>query len=432
MKKRLFKIAFLVLLLVVVPKNIKAVTFSVIKSTDNVRPGDTVLISVQATDVTSVDSVYGYSMNLDYDGSLIDFVNDEGTSYSNLSNTPGRLSITSKTSEGINSGFEVARFNIKVKDGVGAGSSNIKLDGTCKINDDDNSKCNYNGSSLTVVALGTEASLSSLSIPNTTLTPGFSPDVTDYKATVQDITSITVDATASDSNAKIAITDNYKALQKGDNKIDIVVTSEDGNNKKVYTVVVTLNLTPTAEELKKADATLKGLAIKNQKIEFDPAEKKYYLTVDNSVNELEITAVANNDKAKVAIEGNKKISVGKNTIKITVTSEDGTKTENYQIIVTKKEADKEITQTCPNLNNIGNWNAFIWIIITVIALVTFTLGILLGYILCKKGVLQKIFKKKQKEETPVEIETLSDTIDLSETVKSVNDDMNKTGNKKGQ
>ena len=96
----------------------------------------------------------------------------------------------------------------------------------------------------------------------------------------------------------------------------------------------------------------------------------------------------------------------------------------------KKEADKEITQTCPNLNNMGNWNAFIWIIITVIALVTFTLGIFLGYILCKKGVLQKLFKKKEKEEGPVEIETLSDTIDLSETLKTINDGNNKK--KKGQ
>lgn len=429
MKKRLFKLAFLAFMLVVIPSNIKAVTFSVIKSTDNVKPGSTVLISVMANDVNSVDSLYGYALTLKYDGSLIDFVNDEGTSYSNLSNNPGTLTINSKFSEGLTSDVEVARFNVRVKDGVAAGSSNFNLSGTCKINDD-TGDCTYNGSSLSVAALGTDASLSSLSIPNTTLSPGFSSDVTDYKATVQDITSVTVDASATDPNATIAITDNYKSLQKGDNKIDIVVTSEDGNNKKTYTVVVTLNVTPTAEELLKQDTTLKSLTIKNQKLDFDKAEKKYYLTVENSVDSLNITAVPTNEKAKVQIEGNKKINVGKNTIKITVTSEDGTKTDTYQIIVTKKEAEKEITQTCPNLNNMGNWNAFIWIIITVIALVTFTLGIFLGYILCKKGVLQKLFKKKEKEEVPVEIETLSDTIDLSETLKTINDGNNKK--KKGQ
>ena len=53
-------------------------------------------------------------------------------------------------------------------------------------------------------------------------------------------------------------------------------------------------------------------------------------------------------------------------------------------------------------------------------LVTFTLGIVLGYFLCKKDILNKIFTKKEKpQEEAVEVETLSDTIDLSETVKEV-------------
>ena len=111
MKKRLFKLAFLAFMLVVIPSNIKAVTFSVIKSTDNVRPGSTVLISVMANDVNSVDSLYGYALTLKYDGSLIDFVNDEGTSYSNLSNNPGTLTINSKFSEGLTSDVEVARWS---------------------------------------------------------------------------------------------------------------------------------------------------------------------------------------------------------------------------------------------------------------------------------------------------------------------------------
>ena len=46
-------------------------------------------------------------------------------------------------------------------------------------------------------------------------------------------------------------------------------------------------------------------------------------------------------------------------------------------------------------------------------------NIVLGYFLCKKDVLKKLFKKKEKVEIPVEVETMSDTIDLSETVKEV-------------
>ena len=59
---------------------------------------------------------------------------------------------------------------------------------------------------------------------------------------------------------------------------------------------------------------------------------------------------------------------------------------------------------------------------------TFTLGIVLGYFLCKKEVLKKIFKKK-KEEEPVAIETLSDTIDLSDTVKQAKKEAKKEDKK---
>ena len=56
-------------------------------------------------------------------------------------------------------------------------------------------------------------------------------------------------------------------------------------------------------------------------------------------------------------------------------------------------------------------------------LLTFTLGIVLGYYVCKKDIVKKLIEKRNKikkeKEEPVEIETLSDTIDLSETVKKV-------------
>ena len=42
--------------------------------------------------------------------------------------------------------------------------------------------------------------------------------------------------------------------------------------------------------------------------------------------------------------------------------------------------------------------------------------------LVKKIVLGKIFKKKVEEEEPVEIQTLSDTIDLSDVVEEIKDE----------
>ena len=103
-------------------------------------------------------------------------------------------------------------------------------------------------------------------------------------------------------------------------------------------------------------------------------------------------------------------------------SKDKSKNETYTIIVTREDEKKEIIKTCPDSTSKKEW-----IIFTASLLLTFTLGIVLGYFLCRKEVLNKLFKKKQKEEVPVEIETLSDTIDLSNTVKKV---ANTEGDKK--
>ena len=416
MKKQIIKVFLMALILFAVPNSIKAATFSVTKSADNIKPSGEFIVIVKASNFESDESITGYTLYIDYDVTKIEFVSDEGSPLSNISSNGGRITITNKDGTEQKSDFELAKIKMRAKNNASAGSSNLSLSGSC------GNSCN--GANVTVAALGTDATLSSLSIPNTTLNPEFSSGTTSYRTSIQDITSLTVNATPTDSSAKVQISDNYKNLQKGDNKIDVVVTSEDGNNQKTYTINVTLNMTPTEEELLKANATLKELKVKDQKLDFDPNEKKYYLTVDNKIEKLEVTAKATNDKAKVTVENNSKLKVGKNTIKITVVSEDTTKTETYQIIVTRNEAEKEVKKTCPDINNMSNWTNMIWIVISITAFVTFTLGIVLGYFLCKKDVLHKIFKKKNRkkknDEEAVPIETLSDTIDLSDTINEIN------------
>ncbi len=69
--------------------------------------------------------------------------------------------------------------------------------------------------------------------------------------------------------------------------------------------------------------------------EFNKAIKEYYLVVDNTVENLEVVAFAENNEATVTISGNENLQMGKNTINIIVESKDKTKTENYKIYVTK-------------------------------------------------------------------------------------------------
>ena len=280
-----------------------------------------------------------------------------------------------------------------------------------------------NGSTISISELSGDSSLKSLKIPNGQLDPAFKSDVYNYKTTVTDVTAIDIDAKPNNGGAQVSITPNYKELKKGDQDVSIVVTAENGA-QSTYTIKVTLKTTPTPEEIKLADATLKNITIKGYKLDFNKDEKKYYLTVDYDVKKLTVNTVANNEKANVQITGNDKLIVGKNTIKIQVTSEDKTKTETYQIIVTRNPEEKEIVETCPDETSTTEW-----IIFTAGMLLTFTLGIVLGYFLCKKEILKKIFKKK-KEEEPVAIETLSDTIDLTDSVNEVKKESKKEVSKK--
>lgn len=422
MRKSVFKIFFLITLLVILPINIKAVTFSITKSRDNLKPGEDFNFVIKA-DPSAGETLTAYKLIVRYDLSKVEFAGDAGSAYSNVSSDGGALTITNKSTLNQTDAIELAKINMRAKNNAGSGSSNISFEAgtTCNylVEGEDKTTCNYNGSNVTVKALGTDASLSSLNIPNVTFSPNFDAGTTNYKATIKDLNTINIEAKAADSNAKVEGT-GTKSVSKGDNKYEIKVTSEDGNNSKVYTVNVSATFSPTEEEKKKADATLKALKVKNQELEFDPTEKKYYLNVENDITKLEVTATPTNEKAKVTVENNSKLKVGKNTIKITVVSEDQSKTETYQIIVTRKEKKEEVVKTCPDMNNMSNWTKYIWIVFSIGAFVLFTLGIVLGYLLGKNHILGKIFKKKEKKEEPVAIETLSDTIDLTDTINKIN------------
>lgn len=260
---------------------------------------------------------------------------------------------------------------------------------------------------IKIVSLSNDATLSSLKIPNTTLSPKFDKNTLEYTTTITDITELTVNAVASNSGSKIMISDNYRNLVKGDNDIKIAVTAEDGVTTKTYVVKVTLKMTPTEEELVKANTKLKSLKVDKFKIDFNADTKKYTLSVPYKTKKINILAEAENPNATINMEGNTTLKVGRNVINIVVTSEDTENKDTYVLSVTREKEEQKVVQTCPDETSTREWIMF-----TVSMLLTFTLGIVLGYFLCKKEVLKKIFHKKKKEEKPEAIDTLSNTIEI--------------------
>lgn len=408
MKKGFLRFAFVIALFsIFLPIKVSALTFKVEKSVDTAKPGSEVTVYVKASDVTE-DSIQGYNINLSYDTTKLEY-KSSNSDVSDIGVNGNPIIITKKASGAlISTNATLAAIVFGVKNNAKTGDCNLTIDSSGVVLISGKTTNATNTSSMVkIVSLSNDATLSSLKIPNTTLSPKFDKNTLEYTTTITDITELTVNAVASNSGSKIMISDNYKNLVKGDNDIKIVVTAEDGVTSKTYVVKVTLKMTPTEEELVKANTKLKSLKVDKFKIDFNADTKKYTLSVPYKTKKLNILAEAENPNATINMEGNTTLKVGRNVINIVVTSEDNENKDTYVLSVTREKEEQKVVQTCPDETSTREWIMF-----TVSMLLTFTLGIVLGYFLCKKEVLRKIFHKKNKEEKPEEIDTLSNTIEI--------------------
>lgn len=204
--------------------------------------------------------------------------------------------------------------------------------------------------SVTRLPLSSDATLSALSLSVGTLNPVFSPFTVSYQATVPNVSSsIRFTPTATDGGATITINGVVigsgtaslpVALEVGMNSITLQVAAANGVAKKYYQINITRS--PSAI------ATLADLSISDGWLTpgFSPNVTQYSAMVPNSVSWLNIFALPANDGAKVAINGilvgsvgySADLVVGKNTITVAVTAQDGAAAKAYTIFVTRAKA----------------------------------------------------------------------------------------------
>lgn len=111
--------------------------------------------------------------------------------------------------------------------------------------------------------------------------------------------------------ANLVLSNVILSVKDGDKFVD-----EDASN---YTKVLTV------AEPKSSNNYLKELNIAGYPIDFSKTKTSYTINIGKGITKLDITAVAEDEKAKVAISGNNNLSSGTNVIKITVTAENGSK-----------------------------------------------------------------------------------------------------------
>lgn len=212
-----------------------------------------------------------------------------------------------------------------------------------------------------------DATLKELVISNAKI--NFSRDVESYDVKVSnEVDKIEIKATPTNSKATVAIPKD-SSLKVGKNTFEIVVTAED-KTTKTYKI----NITRLERELSK-DSSLKTIEIEGYKIDFKKDEYSYNIG-NISTNKLKITAIANDENAKVVIYGNEDIKE-QDVIVIKVTAEDKSESE-YILYVNNTSKDKS-TKTNIEL-----------IIIVVLFIISAFINVLLAIKSLKKKKQNKI------------------------------------------
>ena len=170
------------------------------------------------------------------------------------------------------------------------------------------------------------------------ISPDFNKNIKEYYFIADEsISNLEVTALPENPNATVNITGNTN-LKNGLNKIKIEVVSENKKNKSEYII----NVTKT-DDIEDANANLENLAIEGGTLspEFDNNITKYNTEVEDTMEKLNILAIAEDERAKVEIVGGEKLEYGNNTINIKVTAVNGITTKNYVVNVYRRTKEEE-------------------------------------------------------------------------------------------
>lgn len=135
--------------------------------------------------------------------------------------------------------------------------------------------------------------------------------------------------------------------------------------KKIISLIIIINIIlgitikVEAQDNDINNSYLEIMRINKEGIEpnFNKEIFEYYVTTEEDINELEITAIPENKNSKVEIIGNKNFKYGTNIIEIKVQSQKGDNSNVYKIYLTKT---KNVFQSNCNLETLAIENAILY------------------------------------------------------------------------
>ncbi len=240
--KMVWQIVSVIVITIALSTKTYAADFNATITSSEVTQGETVTITVTFSSDTTIGA---YDLSLTYDANILDYVSgaDGGGGgslrlYNDMvNNTTDTKTITFTAKAAGTTEINVVQLggviDIDVNDMALKASA-----GTVKVNAPVIASSNNNLSGLDISAVKADGSTI-----QTTLSPAFSKDVTEYNLSLEEgITKLTVSATAEDAKAQIAL--RGTKMDPGANTTTVTVTAEDGS-QKVYTIYTDVKIPET-------------------------------------------------------------------------------------------------------------------------------------------------------------------------------------------
>ena len=332
----------LVLLLLLIPFHVRALTGSIAVTCDKtkVSPGDTISCSIRGTaaddSVPSVSAKLKLSSNLTLGNVVVD---------SSWQGDGEGGNIDLYTDSNKTGTFNIATFTATVSSSISGGTSEkITLD-TVKFSGSDFNEVDIAGTSLGIDVLSGINTASSITISSGTLSPAFNPNVMDYSATVK-ADKVTISATRTDDKSTLSGNIGEVSLNYGANTFKINVVSQSGATR-TYSIVI------TRPDERDTDNKLASLLVNNKSVDLIDGQTSYVYEVENNVTVAEIGAVLNSESS-VFLEdfGPRSINLveGENRVEIKVKAENGEEV-TYTLIINRKKAETTNDGTSNSANN---------------------------------------------------------------------------------
>lgn len=140
-----------------------------------------------------------------------------------------------------------------------------------------------------------------------------------------------------DGIANVVVTGDFYTSNGETVDLDIASLQIQIGEVKAIDEQVTDEIKPKEKNVSDDNTNLSILRLNREGIspEFNKDVKEYYFIADESITNLEVTAIPENADSTVTVTGNTDFKMGKNVISIKVQSKDNTKMSEYKIYVTR-------------------------------------------------------------------------------------------------